>query len=142
PPAPSAASWPAADPKAAPEVPASRPSRTRLLVGTAIVVPVLALGLIGGLLALRSSWYVGERGGRVAVFRGVPGSFAGIRVSSLAHLTDITTVSLPAIYQQQLRDGITAANRTAADRTAENMRHLQVPVQQIPTSTVTPTLTE
>ena len=94
PPAPSAASWPAADPKAAPEVPASRPSRTRLLVGTAIVVPVLALGLIGGLLALRSSWYVGERNGRVAVFRGVPGSFAGIRVSSLAHMTDIRTVSL------------------------------------------------
>ena len=85
---------------------------------------------------------MGERSGRVAVFRGVPGSFAGIRVSSLDHVTDIATVSLPAIYQQQLRDGITAADRKAADRTAENMRHLQVPAEQIPTSTVTPTSTE
>lgn len=122
-------------------MPASRPRRTRLLLGVAIVVPLLALALLGGMFALRSSWYVGERSGRVAVFRGVPGSFAGIRVSSLAHMTDITTVSLPAIYQQQLRDGITAADRRAADRTAENMRHLQVPVQEIPTSTVTPTST-
>ena len=115
--------------------------RTKVLLGVAIVVPLLALGLLGGFVALRSSWYVGERGGRVAVFRGVPGSFAGIRVSSVAHVTDIPTVSLPAIYQQQLRDGITAADGKAADRTAENMRHLQVPVQEIPTSTVTPTST-
>ena len=129
------------DPSEGPRMPASRSGRTRLLLGVAIVVPLLVLALLGGLFALRSSWYVGERSGRVAVFRGVPGSFAGIRVSSLDHVTDIATVSLPAIYQQQLRDGITAADRTAADRTAENMRHLQVPVQEIPTSTVTPTST-
>ena len=129
------------DPSGAPRMPASRPGRTRLLLGVAIVVPLLVLALLGGFFALRSSWYVGERSGRVAVFRGVPGSFAGIRVSSLDHVTDIATVSLPAIYQQQLHDGITAANRKTADRTAENMRHLQVPVQEIPTSTVTPTST-
>ena len=117
------------------------PRRTKLLLGVAIVGPLMVLGLLGGLFALRSSWYVGERGGRVAVFRGVPGAFAGIRVSSVAHVTDIPTVSLPAIYQQQLRDGITATDRKAADRTAENMRHLQVPAEQIPTSTVTPTAT-
>lgn len=129
------------DPGGAHRMAASRPSRTRLLLGVAIVVPLLALALLGGFFALRSSWYVGEQGGRVAVFRGVPGSFAGIRVSSLDHVTDIATVSLPAIYQQQLRDGITAADRKAADRTAENMRHLQVPVEEIPTSTVTPSST-
>jgi hypothetical protein len=56
-------------------------------------------------------------------------------------VTDIPTVSLPAIYQQQLRDGISVADRKAADRTAENMRHLQVPAEQIPTSTVTVTTT-
>ena len=141
PPALEAGSRPSGDPSGVPGMPASRPRRTRLLLGVAIVVPLLALALLGGMFALRSSWYVGERSGRVAVFRGVPGSFAGIRVSSLDHVTDIATVSLPAIYQQQLRDGITAADRRAADRTAENMRHLQVPVQEIPTSTVTPTST-
>ncbi|HEY2665764.1 MAG TPA: Stp1/IreP family PP2C-type Ser/Thr phosphatase, partial [Actinomycetota bacterium] len=127
PPSPPAGSRPSGDgdPSGAPGRPASRPSRTRLLLGVAIVVPLLALALVGGFAALRSSWYVGEQGGRVAVFRGVPGSFAGIRVSSLDHVTDIATVSLPAIYQQQLRDGISAADRKAADRTAENMRHLQ-----------------
>jgi protein phosphatase len=141
PPSPAVGSRPSGDSSGAPEMPPSRPGRTRLLLGVAIVVPLLVLALLGGLLALRSSWYVGERSGRVAVFRGVPGSFAGIRVSSLDHVTDIATVSLPAIYQQQLRDGITAADRKAADRTAENMRHLQVPVEEIPTSTATPTST-
>ena len=142
PPAPTTASRPSGPPKGAPELPAARPGRTRLLLGVAIVVPLLVLGVLGGLVALRSSWYVGERSGRVAVFRGVPGSFGGIRVSSVAHVTDIPTVSLPAIYQQQLRDGIGVADRKAADRTAENMRHLQVPAEQIPTSTVTVTTTE
>jgi protein phosphatase len=145
PPRPTTASRPSGDPsgppRGAPELQAARPGRTRLLLGVAIVVPLLILGVLGGLYALRSSWYVGERGGRVAVFRGVPGSFAGIQVSSVAHVTDIPTVSLPAIYQQQLRDGITAADRKGADRTAENMRHLQVPVEEIPTSTVTPSST-
>jgi protein phosphatase len=149
PPARAAASRPAGgaagdssrDPRAALELQAPRPRRTKLLLGVAIVVPLLVLGVLGGYFALRSSWYVGERGGRVAVFRGVPGSFAGIQVSSVAHVTDIPTVSLPAIYQQQLRDGISAADRKAADRTAENMRHLQVPAEQIPTSTVTATST-
>jgi protein phosphatase len=136
-----AAGGPSRDPRAALEPQSARPRRTKLLLGVAIIVPLLILGLLGGLFALRSSWYVGERGGRVAVFRGVPGSFAGIQVSSVAHVTDIPTVSLPAIYQQQLRDGITAADRKAADRTAENMRHLQVPAEQIPTSTVTATST-
>jgi len=142
PPGSAPGSRPSSDPSETSGGPASRPRRTRLVLGVAIVVLVLVLGLLGGFLALRSSWYVGERSGHVAVFRGVPGSFAGIRVSSLAHMTDITTVSLPAIYQQQLRDGIAAADRKAADRTAENMRHLQVPAEQIPTSTVTPTSTE
>jgi protein phosphatase len=145
PPTPVAAGRPSGDPsgppRGAPELQAARPGRARLLLGVAIVVPLLVLGLLGGLVALRSSWYVGERSGRVAVFRGVPGSFGGIRVSSVAHVTDIPTVSLPAIYQQQLRDGISVADRKAADRTAENMRHLQVPAEQIPTSTVTVTTT-
>ncbi|MCW3043476.1 MAG: hypothetical protein JWL57_1634 [Actinobacteria bacterium] len=141
PPTPATGSRPSGPPRGAPELQAARPGRARLLLGVAIVVPLLVLGLLGGLVALRSSWYVGERSGRVAVFRGVPGSFGGIRVSSVAHVTDIPTVSLPAIYQQQLRDGISVADRKAADRTAENMRHLQVPAEQIPTSTVTVTTT-
>src|SRR5207244_6033590 len=102
PPRPAPGSSPFGDRSGAPGVPASRPHRIRLLLGVAVVVLLLVLGLLGGFLALRSSWYVGEQSGHVAVFRGVPGSFAGIRVSSLAHMTDITTVSLPAIYQQQL----------------------------------------
>lgn len=121
--------------------PTARRTRTRLLFGVVIVVPLLILGLIGGLAALRGSWYVGEQTGHVAIFRGVPGSFAGIRVSSVAHVTDIPTVSLPAVYQARVREGITAADRKAAERTAENMRQLQIPPGQTPTLTVTSTST-
>jgi protein phosphatase len=127
---------------APPRVEAPRSRRAKVLLGVVIIVPLLIIGVVGGLVAVKSSWYVGQRGGYVAVFRGVPGSFAGIRVSSLAHVTDIATDSLPALYQTQLRDGITVANRKAADRTVENMRHLQVPAEQVPTSTVTQTATQ
>jgi len=123
-----------------PTIPARR-RRTRLLLGTVVVVPLLVVGLVGGLFAVRSSWYVGEQSGHVAVFRGVPGSFAGIRVSSLVRTTDIPTASLPSYNQQQLREGIKAAGRSAADRAVENLRNLQLTVEQNPTSTVTPTAT-
>jgi protein phosphatase len=139
---------PGADPTPAIQAPATRPRRTKALLGVVIIVPLLIIGVLGGLVALRSSWYVGERAGHVAIFRGVPGAFAGIRVSSVAHVTDILTVSLPAVYQARVREGITASDRKAAERTAENMRQLQVPVGQAPvgqapvggvTSTVTAT---
>lgn len=121
-----------------------RPRRVRLLVGLLVGVPILAIALGAGAIALHNSWYVGQRNGRVAVFRGVPGSFAGIRVSSVVTLTDIAVANLPATYQGQVRDGISASNKAEAARTVENLRHLQVPaaVAITPTSTVTSTATE
>lgn len=126
----------------------ARPGRSRrakLLLGVVVVIPLLALGVIAGAVALRNSWYVGDHGGHVAIFRGVPGSFAGIRVSTLVTTTDIPTGDLPAVYQKNVHDGITAANRAAAERTAENMRSLQIslhtPATGLPgtTQTTTPT---
>jgi serine/threonine protein phosphatase PrpC len=105
----------------------NRSRGTRLIIGGAVVLPLLAIGVVAAVLAIRSSWYVGQRSGRVAVFRGVPGSFAGIELSSLAVGTDIPTASLPSVYQRRLRDGITANGRKDAVRTVENLRQLELP---------------
>lgn len=105
---------------------APRPRRPRAWLGVVIVIPLLVIGAIGGYIAARSSWYVGEHSGNVAVFRGVPGSFAGIKVSTLMSATNIPTSSLPPLYQQQVRDGIVAKSRSDAEHTAENLRRLQV----------------
>ena len=105
----------------------NRSRGARLLIGGAVVVPLLAIGIVAAVLAIRSSWYVGQRSGRVAVFRGVPGSFAGIELSSFALGTDIPTASLPSVYQRRLKDGITANGRKDAVRTVENLRQLELP---------------
>lgn len=103
-----------------------RRRRGRLLIGVAAVVVLVLLGAGAGLAAARSSWYVGQKSGNVAIFQGVPGSFAGIRLSWLASTTDVSTAGLPAYSQEQVQEGITAGNRQEAERTVANLRGLRV----------------
>lgn len=92
----------------------------------ALVVGTLILVIIGGGLisrwVLSNNWYVGKRGGMVAVYRGIPGSFGGIELSSLQQRTDVPVDSLPDYYQRQLEEGITAGNRTQAEDIVRNIR--------------------
>lgn len=108
--------------------------RPRVLIGLLVVV-ILVVGGIGlGVASARSSWYVGQRSGKVAIFRGVPGSFAGVRLSWLASSTDVATAALPAYDQDRIRQGITASDRKQAEQTVENLRQQATP----PTPAVTP----
>ncbi|MGH2706779.1 MAG: Stp1/IreP family PP2C-type Ser/Thr phosphatase, partial [Actinomycetota bacterium] len=74
--------------------------------GRAMMIGMLVLVVAGGGLVSRwvlsNSWYVGKRGGMVAVYRGLHGSFGGIELSSLQKRTDIPVDSLPEYYQRQL----------------------------------------
>jgi len=118
--APAAPPRPPAD-EAPPPFP-RRPPGTRLLIITAIVLPLLIIGLLGGWFAVHNAWYVGESGGDVAVFRGVPGSFAGLKISTLSYQTTLTVSSLPQVYRTQVRQGVTASGRANALHIVDNYR--------------------
>lgn len=81
----------------------------------------------GGWIAwqyVTSGFYLGERNGRVAIFRGVPGDFAGFTLHTLVKETDIETGKLPAPYQRRLNDGLPVGDLNSAERTIVDYRSL------------------
>ncbi|MGH2688128.1 MAG: serine/threonine-protein phosphatase, partial [Actinomycetota bacterium] len=76
------------------------------------------------------SWYVGASGDEVAIFRGIPGSILGLRVSELVQRTGVRIASLVEIEQERVREGKTADTLAEAE---EIVRHLQLaPVEPPP----------
>lgn len=125
--------WGRSAPAPAPPI-LSAPPRTgrRWLVMLAIVLVVLGAGAFAARWALSNSWYVGENDGMVTVFRGVPGSFAGIRFGTVERVTDIRTDSLPAVYQRRLEEGMTASDRDQAEGIVRDIRELRVAPSPFP----------
>lgn len=141
--APATASSPArrSGPPPAEQPPALLPRRSggvRALIWVAVVLPLVVIGLLAAWFGLRNSWYVGTSGGHVAIFRGVPGSFAGIKMSSLARSTSVSTALLPQDYQRRVQQGITASGRQDAERIASNLRQLQASPTPSPSPVVSP----
>jgi len=86
-----------------------RRGRRRALLWTLIVV--LALGVLGtgGYLYVQSQYYVGEGPhGNVAIFRGVPGTLAGVSFSSLQLESDTPVDDLNEVARGNVEQGITA----------------------------------
>ena len=88
--------------------------RGRRLVWVVGALALLGIGAALARLTISGSWYVGEDGGRVAVFNGVPGTLAGLELAELDSRTKLRSESLPELYQGRLRDGIRASSRRDA----------------------------
>ncbi len=104
----------APEPRPAPDV-APAPARRHRGRTALVVVAVVGLVLAGagtGWAYVRSQYYVGVDDGRVAVFRGVTGSVAGLPLSAVARTTDLDVDRLPEIETEQLQQGIVAADRS------------------------------
>jgi hypothetical protein len=68
-------------------------------------------------------WYVGESGGRVAVYQGIPAEFAGMRFSHVELQTDIPADEVAQLpLYQELPHGITANDRTEAMQIVDQIR--------------------
>ncbi len=101
------------------------PSRRLLrVVGRiALVLLVLAVAVIGLRVYVDRQWYVGESGGRVAVFRGIPAEFAGFHFSHPVVITEIPAADAEAIsFYAQLPEGLTANDREAALMIVDQIR--------------------
>ena len=74
------------------------PTKTRKIVRrgkmTAILIIAMMLAIIGATLVgfgfwMNNSAYLGEQDGKVAIYKGVPGTFMGMQFSSLEEVTDV-----------------------------------------------------
>ena len=77
-----------------------------------IVVTVLAVLLVaagagyGAYRWSQTQYYVGESGGDVAIYQGVPTDIFGLKLSHEIEHTSISTAALPQNWQDELRQGI------------------------------------
>jgi PPM family protein phosphatase len=110
-----------------------------VLAVVGVVALFAALGL-GAYAYVRTQYYVGATSDdEVAVFRGVPGSLAGFKFSSVEQRTDLKLADLKQVARQQVRDGITAGNRDDADQIVNRLRKNNVlPECPPPTETSPP----
>jgi protein phosphatase len=111
----------------APPAGRTMPSRRRMLgvAGkVALVLLVLAVALIGVRVYVDRQWYVGEADGRVAVFRGIPAEFAGLRFSHPVVITEIPAADAEAAQPAyaNLAEGLTANDREGALTIVEQIR--------------------
>lgn len=99
---------------------------------------VAALALIGvtGWFATSYAWsraYLVDEGGYVAVYQGIPGSFAGMRLNRLVEVTDVPISALDVPQQSRLHDGIQfgaledALMRVTALRAASQVQTMTTP---------------
>jgi PPM family protein phosphatase len=85
---------------------------------------LVALALVFAVrIYLDRQWYVGEAGGHVAVYQGIPATFGGLRFSHVELETDIPAAEVAQLPQYPaLSDGITANDRTEAMAVVEQIR--------------------
>jgi PPM family protein phosphatase len=108
---------------AVPEVPDEEATerRKRHPVRTAVLIVGL-LAVLGGGLWYVWSWsqrqyYVGATpDGTLAVYQGIPGQIAGIRLSRLDHTESMTLDQLTKLAQDRVRKGISASSSTDAEQ--------------------------
>ena len=82
---------------------------------TALTIIIMLLLLLGGSAFALTYWtthsaYLTEQDGRVAIYRGMPGSVAGISFSELYEVTDMAVDDLPAGVANRIRNGEVRVN--------------------------------
>ena len=102
---------------------AGRLHATRLLwvVAALALVALTAWGTYG---YAHSRAYLIDEGGQVAVYRGIPGSFAGIRLNWRLESTEVTVSALAGPLQTRLRDGVEYPSVPAALASANALQAL------------------
>jgi PPM family protein phosphatase len=96
--------------------PAGHPVRTALMV--LVLLGVLGGGLWAGWKYTQGQYYVGAtEAGQLAIFRGVPGQVAGLDLSTVSETSAVSLDDLTTAAQEQVKEGIHADNRIAAQST-------------------------
>jgi protein phosphatase len=92
--------------------------RVRRVLMVLLVLVLLSAGVLAGRNFLFSRYWVGFDGDQVAVFRGVPGDVAGLRLNRIVERTTVTREQVPPAYVLSLENGIAASSLAEARRIA------------------------
>ncbi|HUH07976.1 MAG TPA: Stp1/IreP family PP2C-type Ser/Thr phosphatase [Egibacteraceae bacterium] len=89
-----------------------------------VMAAIVLLGVIfgGGWFLLSRAYFVGEEGGQVAVFKGLPQEVAGVPLHWVAETTDVRIADLPVRNQSSLGDGIPVGTLGEAKRLIDTYR--------------------
>ncbi len=132
---------PTSSPRLASEVPP--PHRVRR-VWVAVLVALGLAALAGaGVLYARSQYYVGAAGDEVAIYQGLAGSVAGVRLSDVRERLDVEVANLPAFMRRRVYEGIPAKDLADARKIGDRLQKQQAdcatpPPTQTPAPTSTP----
>jgi hypothetical protein len=84
-----------------------------------VLTPVLLAALVGGGVAayhLEHAYFLGVRGDRVAVMRGMPGHLLGMPLSGVIKVTEVPVTQVAPAHRSRLWRGIPTASPEAAER--------------------------
>jgi PPM family protein phosphatase len=125
---------------------ARKPHRTRgrfpvRLVIWLLLLLALGIGGYGGVRAWTNrSFYVGLEGDRVAIYRGLPVSFAGVHLSHVEQPTPIRTNDVQSYFVPRLQDGIRVPSLAQARVQIETIPLTPAAKERLrPTPSTTPT---
>ncbi len=111
------------------------------LLWVVAAVAFIAIALGGAYSYASARAYLIDEGGRVAVYRGIPGSFAGVSLHWRAQSTGVVTDELPVPLQARLRSGIVFDGLPAALQRASELQGEtgpSTPASSTPVTTSTP----
>ncbi|MCL4078257.1 Stp1/IreP family PP2C-type Ser/Thr phosphatase [Coriobacteriia bacterium Es71-Z0120] len=88
--------------------------RAARLAWALALVAVVVASVLGARAYARSQAYLVDEGGRVAVYRGVPGEFAGVRLRWLEQVTDVPVAALDPVTAARLKRGVRVEDLASA----------------------------
>ena len=87
-----------------------------------VAAAILALLAVLGVMVVRSSWYLSDHDGTVAIYQGVDGNFFGLPLSHLVETSSVQVKDLPNAVQDSLCEGLRVDSEEAAHQTVESYR--------------------
>jgi protein phosphatase len=116
--------------------------RVRTVLLSLLVLTALTGGAYLGWQYVQDQYYVGpSEDGRVAIYRGVAGSLAGVSFSSVETRTDLYLEDLQQFSKQDVEQTIPARDHKDAEAIVERLRDQQLDFCEDPDATPTPTPT-
>ena len=103
--------------------PARRRSAGRIVALTLVLLLAVVGGLYGTYAWSQQQVFVGESGGKVAIFRGLPQRLGPINLSSVKETSDIDVANLPDYYRQLVERTIPATGDAAAEQQIVELRN-------------------
>ena len=95
------------------------PRRTALL--GLLVLTLLVVGAGAGYAYVRSQYYVGVDGRAVAIYRGVPGSLAGVDFATVSQRSALDVERLDRLWRSRVERGIPARDRPHAETIVDRL---------------------